>query len=90
MPFTRNTRIKKIKKMNSTQYIAQVQYRIPFTKITWWEDFNQVAYGLVQWQSLKDFNGKKGLDSAKATIDYYLYVYDEKEAGTTVGYIKYP
>lgn len=58
MPYTRNTRIRHLKKLNSNRYTAQVEYRIPLTNITYWEDFSDVEYGFLKWQFLKDFQGE--------------------------------
>lgn len=58
MPYTRNTRIRHVKKLYNSRYTAQVQYRVPLTKITWWEDFSDVGYGFLKWQFLKDFQGE--------------------------------
>ena len=58
MPYTRNTRIRHLKKLNSSRYTAQVQYRVPLTKITWWENFHEVGYGFIKWYIFKDFQGE--------------------------------
>lgn len=58
MPYTRNTRIRHVKKLHNSSYTAQVEYRYPFTKITQWEDIAEVRYGpLFWWEFFKDFEG---------------------------------
>lgn len=58
MPYTRNTRIRHLKRLHSNCYTAQVEYRYPFTKFTKWEDISDVKYGPpFWWEYLKDFEG---------------------------------
>lgn len=105
MPYTRNTRIKVVHHKYKDEYIAQVEYRIPFTKISWWLDFKSVepsililltnnypspfeAHRNCLWD--EEANKLRGLDWAKAIIDEYHKLMDEKEHKDTVEYIKYP
>lgn len=58
MPYTRNTRIKHLKRLHNNSYTAQVEYRYPFTKITKWEDIADVKYGpLFWWEFYKNWEG---------------------------------
>lgn len=105
MPYTRNTRIKHVKKLHNPTFTAEVEYRYPLTKIAKWVDIAEVRYGSLfmkegnlAWQAdrdcihnpkLEDLSGDS-LEWAKAQIDRYHELFDEQEAGTTVEYIKYP
>lgn len=103
MPYTRNTRIKHVKKLYNPTFTAEVEYRYPLTKITKWVDIAEVGYGSLfmkegnlAWQADRDclhnpdLEEVSGLAWAKAQIDRYHELFDEQEAGTTVEYIKYP
>lgn len=103
MPYTRNTRIKHVKKLHNPTFTAEVEYRYPLTKITKWVDIAEVGYGNLfmkegnlAWQADRDclhnldLEEVSGLAWAKAQIDRYHELFDEQEAGTTVEYIKYP
>ncbi len=103
MPYTRNTRIKHVKKLHNPTFTAEVEYRYPLTKITKWVDIAEVGYGNLfmkegnlAWQADRDCLHNPGLEEvtglawAKAQIDRYHELFDEQEAGTAVEYIKYP
>ena len=105
MPYTRNTRIKVVHKKHEDVFIAQVEYRVPFAGTTWWVDFENVEPGILHlfdkegplpWEATwicihsKETEDLVGLDWAKAIIDEYHKLMDEKELKDTVEYIKYP
>ena len=105
MPYTRNTRIKVVHKKHEDIYTAQVEYRIPFTKISWWVDFKEIGLSFIDYFTdgcsapykaqincffSEDISSLRGLDWAKAIIDEYHKLMDEKEHKDIVEYIKYP
>lgn len=106
MPYTRNTRIKQTKWKHKQTSEAQVEYRYPFTKITKWESFDDLAKDQDVWWILfkeslpikayyktllnKEHNEKQGEDWAKAIIDQYHKLLDDVEAVPEINYIKYP
>ena len=60
MPYTRNTRIKHVKKLHNPTFTAEVEYRYPLTKITKWVSICDVDYGPFMywfWMKEKGFEG---------------------------------
>lgn len=106
MPYTRNTRIKQTKWKHKQTSEAQVEYRYPFTKITKWVNFSDVAFENTWWfegistptrayhEALDKLRKKKSTDTfgslAKTIIDQYHKLLDDVEAVPEVIYTKYP
>lgn len=106
MPYTRNTRIKKIEHKHSVEFIAEVEYKYPILGITQWEEIDEVETSLFHHLVMKgnplpfeaasncwarnELDEIKGLEWAKTLIDEYHKLYDEEEFEPVVSYIKYP
>ena len=99
MPYTRNTRIKVITKKNSKEWIPQVEFRIPLLGLSWWEDFDKCPITIgsgTPWRAYKNCVWDNNLDSvddeqfAKAVIEAYHSILDEKEHKDVVEYVKWP
>lgn len=105
MPYTRNTRIKKIEHKHSVEYVAEVEYKYPILGISCWIEFEKSCghpvFGVFYPKCLpyKSFvnccwddslEDVEELGWAKALIDEYHKLYDESEWKPKVSYIKYP
>lgn len=97
--YTRNTRIKVVTKKHSKEWIPQVEFRVPLIGLSWWQDFEDscpIILSGIPWQAYKECVWNKNLEAvddeqfAKAVIEAYHRILDEKEHKDVVEYVKWP